>query len=318
MPTIEDVARGALALIDSDTDFLTAGKFVAERYKELAGRARFRHLRRIGQVALPGVLASGVVSVTPEHEVVTGDATAQAAWASHSPVGWSLRVGRSMTWYEVVGLVDGELRLSVPWAEAALVEQPYRLVKRYHTLAPKVRHIGDLIFMPRHWRLDYKSLDELNSLAPSRTRLGAAPWVWTEVGTALDDEGQSCRLVEIYPYVQQPAVVHYTYWEEAPTLDLTDALPPNMDEYVLREGVLVDLMRREMSRAQGRGNVEAAALWRNDYRAQETRWDRKVQEAIRNDRGSDDLTAILKRPQYSFGDLDITDARGHVYAGWPR
>ena len=102
-----------------------------------------------------------------------------------------------------------------------------------------------------------------------------------------------------------------------PELARDSLIPIGIDSYVLREGALIDIMRYESAKAMQAGNVEAAAFWRNEYRAQSTSWERNILEAARTDKGSDDMTMILE----SHGirqDVDIRTAREHVIATWPR
>jgi len=54
MATVEEVARDALASIDTDAAFLLAVKWVDKRYKQLASRARLRHLRETADIDLSG------------------------------------------------------------------------------------------------------------------------------------------------------------------------------------------------------------------------------------------------------------------------
>ncbi len=70
-----------------------------------------------------------------------------------------------------------------------------------------------------------------------------------------------------------------------------------------------------MSKAAMAGQIDAAALFRNEKNALETKWERVIQEAKRADRGIDDTTFILQHfgDEYGRGVRDITDARDEVY-----
>jgi hypothetical protein len=63
------------------------------------------------------------------------------------------------------------------------------------------------------------------------------------------------------------------------------------------------------------GQIDAAALFRNEKNTLETRWERVIQEAKRADRGIDDTSFILKNYSgaYPRGAGDITDARDEIY-----
>src|SRR5574342_657523 len=99
MATVEQVAREVLAAIDTQAGHLLAVQWVAERYRRLASRTRFRHLRRLGEVILPAAITAGTITTTQGSTTVTGDATAQAAW-SNALVDRMLRA--SVAWYRIV------------------------------------------------------------------------------------------------------------------------------------------------------------------------------------------------------------------------
>jgi hypothetical protein len=314
MATVEEVARGVLASTGGTTDLVLASRWVAERYRQVAARARFRHLRHIGSVTLPASISAGTATATRGSATVAGNATAQAAWTPDVVGRW---FRARTTWYEIVGVVGGELRLASEYAEETTAAAGYTIVARHVSLARDARHIGTMVHQRRHYPLEQPSLSRLNDLAPARTTVsGAGPTVASEVG--LDEFG--AKRFEFYPYNTSDEVILYIYWSHPPLLAPTDQVPPVVDEYILREGALIDAMRAEMVRALRAmpPQVEVAAVWRNDYRAQETKWDRYMIEASRHDRGVDDLELIFSSGLSRPGVGDIATARDHVLANWPR
>ena len=314
MPTLEDVARLSVAALDADEDYLLAAQWAAERYRELASRVLFRHNRQLGQIDLPAPLSTGTVSITQGSLEVTPNGAALATWGPEVVGRW-IRINNSYQWYEITAFGGGTVKLSTPFVETTVSGGTYSIVKRFHELHPDTRYIGDLIYLRRRWRLKPIDWASLNMVHPSRRQVGSSPWCWTEFGVGLNAEGKECKLVEIYPYVAQRDVVHFTWWPDPPLLDLESQLPKGVDVYVLREGVMVDLMRYKMAQATKAMQIEQAALWRNDYRAQQTVWEKKIQEAVKADRGNDDLTAHLLDAPFGMGEFDITDARSHVWGG---
>jgi len=99
------------------------------------------------------------------------------------------------------------------------------------------------------------------------------------------------------------------------TLASTSTIPIQVDPYVLREGAKIDLYEYLMGEAVLKGNIDAAALFRNEKNTLATRWERRIQEAARADKGIDDTSFILKHfgDDYGRGVRDITDARDEVY-----
>jgi hypothetical protein len=90
-------------------------------------------------------------------------------------------------------------------------------------------------------------------------------------------------------------MLYYTYWDIPSELEITTTIPPQIDGYVLKEAAYIDFCRLMSSTREREGKLEAAAYWRNEGRAQETKWAKIIQDATRADRGSDDLSFILQR-----------------------
>lgn len=315
MATVSDVARAVCATVDVSGGYLLAGKWVTDRYRELCSRSRFRHLRRIGELLLPADVAAGTITITRGSRTVTGDATAAAAWKP-SHVGWSIRP--RISWYEVESISGTTLVLRTAFAEDSVTASAYRLVQRYAFLDPSVRWLGDFVHMRRRGPVTRTSLAELDILAPSRPRVTGGPELYAEVGEAVDANGQRAKQLELYPYCDQDELIHYVYYAEPPALTLEDLIPVSIDEHTLREGALIDAMRSKMVEADKAGQVERAAFWRNEYRAQKTSWEQYILNAIKTDRGTDDVTFILQRAGYTAPSQDIVTARDQVIANWNR
>lgn len=344
LATVEDIARDALAALNSSAGHLLASRWVSERYKDLCSRARLRHLRRVAQVAIPGAVQVGTCGVNAGDNRVYGDAAAIAAWAQQDFKGWHFRARN--VWYEVegfaldhlilrgpftettVGLVEGFggvnppslIQPNVSWTGAAFGTTPfggnfanggsYKLVRRYFEVPPTVRWLGTFVHMRRRYPLRVITYTELDSSAPDRTIVAGGPYVVAELNE--DESGR--RLLEFYPYSPTAETIHFTYWSVPPDLQPQDPIPRNVDPYVLKEGALVDVMRFEMAKAMQAGDVNGAALWRNEYRAQSTVWERLLKQAIATDRGSDDVTMILESRSAAPRLTDIRSAYDEVWA----
>jgi len=309
MATLDDVARQTLAAVDTAAGHLLVAQWVSDRYRQLASRARFRHLRRVGELALPAVITAGTVTTTQGSRAVVGDATAAAAW-SPAIVGWAFRVDQA--WYEVAGVAGTTLTLVTPVAETGAAGETYTLAKRWHPLADDARWFGDVMHMRRHLRLRQVSLAELDATDPARRYTSTVPAVWAEVSASAD----GVKTIEVYPYVSAPEVLHYVYWAAPPLMDLDSLVPPSIEPRVLVEGALIDVFRWEAARAMRAGSLEAAAYWRNESRAQATSWERDIIEAIRTDLGSDDVSFILESARSTPGFGDVRTAEDDVLARW--
>lgn len=308
-PVVEDVARAALAAVDSDIALILVAQFVGERYADLAARTPLRALHRVGTLRVPGVVTAGTITVTRDATTVAGDATAAAAWSAEpeSVVG---RFFQAQTaWYRILSVTPGALRIE-PFAEDSVATGGYRIVPRYHCLPPDVRTLGTFTHASRRRELRAIGLADLDAHAPGRSYTASGPEVVVDLGVSAAQE----RIVELYPYAPTSTLVRFDYWAEPPRLTLTDPLPGAVDVHMLKEGVLVDIYRHMAARAAKGGDFNGAGYWRNEARAQETRWEGYVAQALLNDRGLDDVETRLRSSQGVSVGRDITTAHDEIWA----
>lgn len=313
MTKVEDVAQSALSALNSEAGRVLTATWVNDRYKELIGKVRFKHTRKIGELAIPAVISGGTVTIARGSKYVVGNATAQALWST-SNINWHFR--GATAWYRVVGVApDKTLELSTVYAEDSLGAAGYALAKREFDLPVNVRSLDLFVHMRRHRSFHVVPLEFLDAVAPARIDITTGPAYAVELGMS-EEKG---KRLELYPACATSEVLHYVYRELPERLSLTDILPGVIDGYVLKEGVLVDVMRWEQAMAAKNGKPEIAALWRNDSRAQETKWEKKIQAAIMADRGADDQTFVWESARFlgqgQSGLLnDITSAQDQVWS----
>lgn len=313
MATVDEVASAALAAISSEAPRNIAWGWVRDRYAELVARVRFRHRRRAGSVVVPAVVTAGTVTIAAGDRVVTGDADAQAAWTPALRGRW---FRCRSAWYEITGVDPGPaLRLATPFAEDDASGVSYQVVQRYAALDPSVRFMSSFV-LARLWKpLREASLRELDTIiAPGRqysAGLGGGIGVVADLGWSPDSDR---RLVEVWPYSTRDELIHFVYWTAPERLTGSDPLPPTIDPYVLQAGVLVDVNRWEAGQAAKRGALDAAAYFRNESRAQETIWERRIQDAARQDRGLDDTQFLLRATGGVGWGGQIRTARDEIYA----
>jgi hypothetical protein len=318
MPTAQEVARDILAAVGTDAGHVLAAKWVSDRYVELVSKVKFRHLRQLGEVIVPATITAGTVTLTQGSTTVTPDGAALTAWtliANDGLVGRSFRA-QDNEWY-VIDTFDGSvLRLRTPRVEASVAGSGYAIAARAVALAPRARWIGDdMVHMRLRHPVTNMSLALLDLGDPTRQRASSPPSTWSEIGRT----PAGAKLAEFYPYPSQDELIHYVYWLVPPPLGFDDELPQEIDGYVLREGGLIDAMRYEAAQAARKGAMDAAAYWRNEYRAQETKWSQYIRDAVRTDRGVDDVSFILSGygSGWSAGNRDIMTAHDLVWNRWP-
>lgn len=316
------MARAALGAVDTAAGYILACQWVAERYSTLCSRTRFKHLRRVFEVTVPANIDDGTVTVASGSTSVTGDATASAVWTD-AVVGRHIRL--YTTWYEIEGInrsVAAAVVLSLrsPYADqTAGAGLSYKISARRVALDPSVRWLGDFVNMYSRTPLQKRSLSSLDMEWPDRPQTGFGPYSWTELWAdevaAVADA--SPKIIEFYPYPDIDTVVNYAAWMKPPVLPMDARIPDSIDPEVLKEGVLIDVMRWNASKAANSGNIEAAAYWRNEYRMQSTTWERSVLQAIATDRGTDDVSLILERGAGRYAGRDITTAHEMVWDRFP-
>lgn len=322
--TLREIARQAVSQLGLNTGYELGTQFAGQRYAQLCAMARFRHLRKYGQLYLPAPINAGLASLTFDSTVITLNTAALASCQSNKFLQWPdgfaglfFRAQIGITWYRISqagvalaanpwGLTAGTgyLILETPFAydNSYLATQPstvatnlgFYIVPRYQNLNPDARQLGmfmaDYIFKPLRWL----SEDQLNLIEPSRFLVSAYPQYVAELNSNFSIDGMP-KQVEIYPYPTQSTTIHYTYWKNPEILNYQAYLPPTIDPDVIRTGAMADLASNRMGAAMRMGKLEEAAMWRNIANQERTMFDSKVGRAIRNDRGADDLKFILDR-----------------------
>ena len=312
MATTEEIARDLLASMNTDAGFLNAVKWIDYRYKELCTRFRPRHLRVIGEIQIPARVSTGSVSVTRDSVTVTGSSTTWATAPTTTTLATNWYFRAESAWYQCAAFSsDTEMTLTTAYSEDTGASKTYNIVKRHHSLAAGARWLGDAMLTRLRIPLNVTSIDHLDRDAPGRTIVGAYPDTMAQVGT----DSSNALQVEFYPYNDDSEIIHYVYWTLPTTLAMTTTIPAQVDAHILKEGALIDLYRYMKANALMRGQIEQAAVYRNDEHAQRTVWENYIRNAQRADRGVDDTTLILSHigrdPRYM--GMDVRNARDEVF-----
>lgn len=313
MATPESIVKDVIASLNTKAGAPLAAKWVDNRYIELVTKVRFRHLRKIGELIIPATINDGTVAVTRGATTVTGTSTTfETDIGSGSQTAWYIKI--SSAWYLISSITsDTILELASAFSEDTVTSASYSAVKRFHITATNARWLGDFVLTRLRLPLETISLDELNLRAPGRILTGQFPRIMAQVGV----DSNYVITVEFYPASSDSEIVHYVYWNLPSTLSFTTTIPVQVDPHILKEGILIDLYRWEKMQSIMQGNIEAATLMRNEERAQSTRWQAYIDDAVAADRGVDDLTFILKstRSSISSRPSEMT-AHDYVYNRW--
>ena len=325
MATVEELVKESLATMSSEVSYLLAVKWLNDRYKELVSRVRFNHLRRIGEFRTAAAIDDGTITATRGSTAIVGAATTwnvdPAVFATTVQPYWAFKAG--VAWYEVDAVVGAlSLTLSTEYSETTeAAGSSYKLVKRYHPLATNARWLGSFV----HPRLGIPlgepiSQQELDSIDARRTLVGSLPSYVSLIGTTKtgNTDGVGRLLVELYPYSTEAELIKYVYWDIPSAFDITDTIPPQIDGYILKDGLYVDYCKYMMAKRENEGKLEHTTFWRNESHAARTVWEGKINQAVRADRAVDDTTFILERDSGRYRPSDISTARGHWLAGYTR
>ena len=311
MPTVEAVARAALRDIGMDAGLLNAAAWVQERYEELTAR-RMKHLQKHVSVTIPGAITAGTISITQGDNLVTGNTAAETAWGLQALSGGSWYFQSGNVWLKITAVANAIMALASDWTETSVTAGTYRVVSRYVTLPTDVQYLSNYVTHQRRRRPIYVGgMPELEILQPDRLYTTGGPNYVAESGV---DATSGARQIEVYPYSTQDEVLELRYWAKPTVYALTDELPAFITTNELKEGVLIDVMRWQMAAALRRNDKETAAHWRNEYRAQETRWMTKaLPNLIKRDQAIEDLGLVMRSPS-SGRQNEIRTAREMVYS----
>lgn len=306
--TIEDIARQTKAEMDSEINLEVVAQFVSQRIAQVYSQSKFKSLRRYGELDLQATIGSidgssgGTVTVTPGTNIVTGDSVAGPLW-NNTLAGRFFRVFPLHTWYRIarvdpLGILTLDSSVSTErnpdyTIGVPLTGQSYYIAQKFVPLAGDARYMGVFVLPYLYQPIDYISPEEMNRRYPSRYLVGPYPWCISEFGTDWGSPGKP-KIVEVYPYPLIATVICYTYWAQPPYLAFDEELPPTLDPHVAREMAMIPVYRYEYIRAMRRGDAQGAALLKNEFRTQEAKMTDWVDDALKADNGTDDVTFIMR------------------------
>lgn len=317
MSTVEELVRDVLSTTNTNAGALSIAKWINNRYCEMVSKIRFRHLRQIGELNLPAANSTGTVTVARDSSSVAGSGTdfddnGLGGTISSGYDNWFFRARTA--WYRLSTITnDISLTLASTFAETSVSAGSFHLVKRLHALDTTARWLGKFTLTRLRIPIDTIPAPTFEARQPSRTLVGPYPTEVCQIGSG--SSGQP--IVEFYPAAKDSEIVHYVFWDLPSTLSLTSTIPQVIDDYVLKEGVLIDVHRKEKFRATQAGALDLANSHGNWEMRQQTIFNRAIQDAKRTSRGVDDITFILNFFQQKGTRIPVErTARDHIYNNW--
>lgn len=312
---IKDIARSALAAVDSTAGLVLCAQWVSERYRQFVRRGHLRSLRTVEHLYLPAPLTTGAMSIVAGSAVVTPNAAAITALGHATDyTDHYIRFAPGTTWYAVQSWNGAVLRLTSAVTETTATAAGYTMLKRYHDLPENIRWATSFVHDRFFRELRQRTTEEMNLFWPSRILVGPPPVSYAEAPRSLAGR----KRVEFYPYMTTAETVHYIAWAIPPVLGYDDEIPSEIDTEMLKEGVLIDIYRWEAAKALRSGQADVAATLGNYARQQATQWyGRDVPEAVAAERAMDDIQMILETAggQTRGPGRDIMSARDQVWLG---
>ena len=326
--TIKDTALQIIAATASDAGVQLAVNWLNQRYAELVSRSRMRQNRRYGALYAPIPVTALTVNATAGSSNITFSAipTDPTTGAQISLQGWHLRT--NVTWYWITAHTIGQTTatLQSAFTDATGTALSATAVKRFLPITDaSARWISSVVHARRRKRLRFKPWETFNGLYPGRTVVGAFPWTWTEaprfigsldISAILGTAGQ--KFIEVYPPSNVIETYNYVYWNIPQTFAVTDTLPPEIDEYVLREGVLVDVYRYKANQWADKGNAVMADHFMKRELAQMAIWEGAIQKAQVTDALYHNQIAVEIDMFTDAGEFagDITNAHDWIWSQW--
>ena len=326
--TIQDTALQIIAATASDAGVQLAVNWLNQRYAEFISRARMRQNRRYGALYAPIPVTALTVNATQGSAAIAfSTIPTDPTTGNHiSLQGWHLRT--SVTWYWITAHTSGQTTatLQTPFTDATGTALSSIILKRFLPITdPGARWVSSVGHPRRRKRLRFKPWEAFNSLYPARTAVGAFPWCWTEaprfigsldISTVLGTTGQ--KFIEIYPPSNIVETYNYVYWNVPQVFAVGDSLPPEIDEWVLREGVLVDVYRYKKSQWADKGNAVMADHFSKQEMLQMAVWEKAIQQAQVTDALYHNEIPVEIDMYTDAGEFsgDITNAHDWIWSQW--
>lgn len=317
MSTVDEVVRDVLASAGTSAGAPLVARWLNNRYRELVSKVKFRHLRKVGELSLPAIVSDGTVSITKGSTAVSGTSTTfETSISAGTQEYYYLRTDTN--WYRIASITnDTALVLESAFTEDTVTDGTYEIIKRFHPLDASARWANTFYFDRLYYELDLVPLEALDLLFPGRIIAGHYPTHIAQVGI----DSSNSLMYEIYPPPEDAEIIHYIYYDLPSELTLESTIPPVIDTYVLKEGVMIDLYRFNKIAALKPENMDpqAAAVFANEEAKQRTIWKRAIFDAIRTSRGADDITFLLQMTKGSARrSYDQRTAHDYIYDNWSR
>lgn len=312
MATVEEIVRDLESFIPKDISGLAVARWIDNRYKEMVSKIRYRHLRKVGELVIPGIFETGTVTATRGSTAVAGVST-QFETDMGSGTQEHYYFSGSVAWYKISSVTDEtNLVLASAFAETDISAVSYAIVKRTHALPSTARWLGTFVIPRLRKKLTGPSHKELDLSTPGRPIAGRYPESVAQVG--VDSNGYI--MIEVYPPPKYSELLRYVYWDLPSQLSMGSTIPQVIDNYVLKEGAMIDAYRASKIAQLQLGNVEAAAVYANEEAKQRTIWKNAIKDAQRTQQGAEDLNFVIEGFGGMRGASEIRTARDHVYSKW--
>lgn len=232
----------SLRLWAPDLPIFLAKQLIRDRYRRVAERRIWSHLRAEAEFILDDAKTDGTLTVTRNSDAVVGVGTSFAS----SDVGRQLMVGNRAPVYTVSAVADPtNLTLDRVWGDSTEGSGlNYRILDAYVTCPADFKSFMVVYDPKQNWRLrHFVTQDDIAKLDPARTTAGT-PWALVDrrFSTLTGTLGQATY--EMWPYSVSKRNYPYYYEKNVADLSLdadTPEIPIRGDALV--RGALADVTR---------------------------------------------------------------------------
>lgn len=282
MATFEELARRAQGHTQqASAPMPLIVQWASDRVQEVLGVRQVVTLKHNLELSIPGPVTSGTVTAVRGSRALTGDSTAQAAWASlpaDFPQGWFIRC--ASTWYRIAARTQTVIELESLFAEADRAGVSYQIVKRYHELPDTVYQVDTNSFVLGRigQPLTFYAEDVLNGLYPNRWGLYLGGLSTPHSLAEVEPAASGARQLEVYPYPSQSEMLTYNAYMEPEPYTMLTRLPLGLQVHHLLYGVIADIYEWAAN-ASGIKEQDRQLLL-NEKNRNLTRWEAAKAQAI--------------------------------------
>jgi len=200
LSTFDTIRRRVQLLTGNRIDPARAGGLINLTLESLWGDHSWSDKKADATLTLVAPKDLGSVTLNTDRRLVDGTDTSFAT----SDIGGYLRIGSSVSFYQVIGVSGQQLRLETPYTGDAFLEEPYTLFRHIYPLPLDFK----TFLNGSYWdQLHQATQQRLDTMDPLRTTMNSTPTAYAMRGR----DAQGHPLIEIWPVPRAAQNIRYSY-----------------------------------------------------------------------------------------------------------